>query len=72
MTLKCKDNFQWIVSVISDISNGTNSGGSSKDGLIRNVMVKTEKSLFKRPVQKLCILPIDCDTKLCGLTIFNK
>lgn len=30
-----------------------------KDGLVRNVMVKTEKSCFKRPVQKICILPVD-------------
>lgn len=31
-----------------------------KDGLIRNVTVETSTSILKRPVQKLCILPVDC------------
>lgn len=33
----------------------------SKDGLIRNVIVQTETNRLKRPVQKLCILPVDSD-----------
>lgn len=28
-------------------------------GLVRNVLVKTDRGAFKRPVQKLCMLPID-------------
>lgn len=31
-----------------------------KDGLVRNVIVETEKSIFKRPIQKICVLPVDC------------
>lgn len=29
------------------------------DNRVRNVVVKTEKGSFKRPVQKLCLLPVD-------------
>lgn len=43
---------QWKMGRIQDVMPG-------KDGLVRNVLVKTEKSMFRRPVQKLCILPID-------------
>lgn len=31
----------------------------SKDGLVRNVMVETANNKLKRPVQKLCVLPIE-------------
>ncbi|XP_031634329.1 uncharacterized protein LOC116347753 [Contarinia nasturtii] len=31
----------------------------SKDGLVRTVIVETATNKFKRPVQKLCILPIE-------------
>lgn len=43
---------QWRMGRILEVFPG-------KDGLVRNVLVKTEKSILKRPVQKLCILPID-------------
>ncbi|XP_071653083.1 uncharacterized protein [Temnothorax longispinosus] len=32
------------------------------DGLIRVVTVKTATSEYKRPIMKLCILPVDCET----------
>lgn len=32
------------------------------DGLTRNVIIKTVKGAFKRPVQKLCILPVESIT----------
>lgn len=47
---------QWKLGRIQEILPG-------KDGLVRNVLVKTEKSIFKRPVQKICILPIDVTEK---------
>lgn len=31
----------------------------SKDGLVRNVIVETATTKLKRPVQKICVLPID-------------
>lgn len=31
----------------------------SKDGHVRVVTVKTQFSKFKRPISKLCILPVD-------------
>ena len=34
----------------------------SKDGLIRNAVVKTSTSILRRPVQKLCILPVDVES----------
>lgn len=33
----------------------------SKDGLVRTVIVETATNKFKRPVQKLCILPVDLE-----------
>lgn len=35
----------------------------ARDGLVRNVMVKTMNGKFKRPVQKICVLPIDSEVK---------
>lgn len=34
-----------------------------KNDVVRNVLIKTEKGEFKRPVQKICILPVDSATK---------
>lgn len=34
-----------------------------KDGLVRNVVIETSKTILKRPVQKICILPVDCAEK---------
>lgn len=36
----------------------------SRDGLIRNVVVQTATTQLKRPVQKLCILPIELEQNL--------
>lgn len=33
------------------------------DGLVRNVLIKTAKGEFKRPVQKICVLPVDSEEK---------
>lgn len=42
----------WKMGRIADLLPGS-------DGLTRNVLVRTAKGAFKRPVQKLCILPIE-------------
>lgn len=34
-----------------------------KDGLVRNVTVETATSMLRRPIQKICILPVDCVEK---------
>lgn len=47
---------QWRLGRIVELLPG-------KDGLVRNVIVKTEKGAFKRPVQKICILPVDSAEK---------
>lgn len=47
---------QWRIGRIQEIMPG-------KDGRVRNVVIKTENSTFKRPIQKLCILPIDSAEK---------
>lgn len=33
----------------------------SKDGMVRNVVVQTPSSRFTRPVQKICIVPVDME-----------
>ncbi|EZA62955.1 hypothetical protein X777_11971 [Ooceraea biroi] len=33
-----------------------------EDGLVRVVTVKTATSEFKRPLGKLCLLPVECET----------
>lgn len=43
---------QWLIGRISKLF-------LSKDELIRSVEIKTEKSLLVRPVQKICILPVE-------------
>lgn len=43
---------QWKLGRIAELLPG-------KDGCVRNVMIKTAKGAFKRPIQKLCILPVD-------------
>lgn len=47
---------QWKLGRIFEVS-------PSKDGLVRNVLVKTENGAFKRPIQKICILPVDSAEK---------
>lgn len=42
----------WKLARIVDLLPG-------KDGLVRNVVVKTQNGAFKRPIQKLSILPIE-------------
>lgn len=44
---------QWRLGRIAELLPG-------RDDLIRNVMIKTTRGTFKRPVQKICILPVDC------------
>lgn len=34
-----------------------------KDGLVRNVEIETQTSVLRRPIQKICVLPIDCADK---------
>lgn len=34
-----------------------------KDNLVRNVVVETTTSILRRPVQKICLLPVDCAEK---------
>lgn len=43
---------QWKLGRIIELFPG-------RDGLVRNVLIKTAKGELKRPVQKICILPID-------------
>lgn len=43
---------QWKLGRIAEIVPG-------RDGLVRNVLVKTAKGEFKRPVQKICVLPVE-------------
>lgn len=42
---------QWALARITDTHEGT-------DGLIRVVTVKTKNGSFKRPITKICLLPI--------------
>lgn len=42
----------WPLAVVSEVHAG-------RDGIIRNVTVKTANGVFRRPVVKLCPLPID-------------
>lgn len=42
----------WRMARVAEVS-------PSSDKRVRNVLVKTEKGTFKRPIQKLCLLPID-------------
>lgn len=46
----------WKLARISELLPGS-------DGLTRNVMVRTAKGSFKRPIQKLCILPVESAEK---------
>lgn len=34
-----------------------------KNNVVRNVLIRTEKGEFKRAVQKICVLPVDCAEK---------
>lgn len=43
---------QWRIGRIQEVMPGA-------DQRVRNVIVKTEGSTYKRPVQKLCVVPID-------------
>lgn len=49
---KCK----WILGRISEVIYG-------RDGCIRVVNVRTQHGLLKRPISKVCILPIETDKK---------
>lgn len=46
----------WTMARIKELLPG-------KDGLVRNVVVETNRTILKRPVQKICILPVDCAEK---------
>lgn len=47
---------QWKLGRIVELIPGS-------DGLVRNVLIKTAKGEFKRPVQKICVLPVDSEEK---------
>lgn len=43
---------QWRMGRIIELLPG-------KDGLVRNILVRTDRTTLKRPIQKICILPVD-------------
>lgn len=45
---------QWLMGRVVNVYPG-------KDGLIRSCQVRTEKSVFERPITKLCLLPMEAE-----------
>lgn len=46
----------WKMARIREVFVGSN-------GKVRNVIVETQTSMLRRPIQKICVLPIDCAEK---------
>lgn len=44
----------WVLAKVLETCPGA-------DGLVRVVILKTEKSIFKRPITKVCLLPIETE-----------
>ncbi|XP_011860459.1 PREDICTED: uncharacterized protein LOC105557752 [Vollenhovia emeryi] len=60
IVLVCNDNappLQWKIGRVLELHPGA-------DKKVRVVTVKTANSVIKRPITKLCKLPIDCDDKI--------